>query len=95
MALMVLDYPLPPNEEKIEILRVVVRESMPMDLLDRLICDICAVTEAVMKIENDFDIAAWQAFPSKTSSSKGTNEAGRRPTLATTYMTGGMHRSVC
>lgn len=31
------NYPLPPNEEKTEILRVVVRESMSRDLLDRLI----------------------------------------------------------
>lgn len=39
------NYPLPPNEEKIEILRVVVRESMSFDLLDRLISDICATTQ--------------------------------------------------
>ena len=39
------NYPLPPNEDKIEILRVVVRESMSFDLLDRLITDICATTQ--------------------------------------------------
>jgi glutamate decarboxylase len=94
MRLTVLDYPLPPNEENIEILRVVVRESMPMDLLDRLICDICAVTEALMKMEDDFDIATWQAFPSKASSSKGADATtGRRSTVVD--MKGGVHRSVC
>jgi glutamate decarboxylase len=39
------NYPLPPNEEKTEILRVVVRESMSFDLLDRLITDICQTTQ--------------------------------------------------
>ena len=39
------NYPLPPGEDKTEILRVVVRESMSMDLLDRLIADICLVTQ--------------------------------------------------
>lgn len=39
------NYPLPPTEDNIEILRVVVRESMSFDLLDRLIADICAVTQ--------------------------------------------------
>jgi len=43
------NYPLPPNEEKIEILRVVVRESMSFDLLDRLITDICAVTATLIE----------------------------------------------
>jgi glutamate decarboxylase len=91
-----IDYPLPPDEEGIEILRVVVRESMPMDLLDRLICDICAVTEALTQIEdNNFDLAAWQAFPKKGSSSRGLDAAGRRMTLSTTDMKGGTHRSVC
>ena len=39
------NYPLPPNEDSMEILRVVVRESMSFDLLDRLITDICATTQ--------------------------------------------------
>lgn len=42
------NYALPPNEDKIEILRVVVRESMSADLLDRLIGDILATTETLM-----------------------------------------------
>lgn len=42
------NYPLPPKEEKIEILRVVVRESMSFDLLDRLITDICLTTQGLI-----------------------------------------------
>merc|ERR1711939_1150076 len=53
------NYPLPPNEEKIEILRVVVRESMSMDLLDRLISDIVSVTQDLMGAD-EFDLASLQ-----------------------------------
>ena len=38
------NYSLPPNEDKIEILRVVVTESMSFELLDRLIADIISAT---------------------------------------------------
>jgi glutamate decarboxylase len=41
----ILPDPLPPNEDSIEILRVVVRERMSFDLLDRLITDICQTTQ--------------------------------------------------
>jgi glutamate decarboxylase len=40
-----VDYPLPPNEEKTEILRVVVRESLSLDMIDRLVTDIIQVME--------------------------------------------------
>ncbi|KKY22409.1 putative glutamate decarboxylase [Diplodia seriata] len=69
------NYPLPPNEEKTEILRVVVRESMSLDLLDRLITDICAVTETVMQ-SDEIDLAAWQPFANtieKTHGSRGVS----------------------
>ncbi|KAK0653759.1 Glutamate decarboxylase [Lasiodiplodia hormozganensis] len=71
------NYPLPPNEEKTEILRVVVRESMSLDLLDRLITDICAVTESVMQ-SDAIDLAAWQPFANtieKTHGSRGVSSA--------------------
>ena len=45
------NYPLPPNEDKIEILRVVVRESMSFDLLDRLVTDICQTTQDLIVSE--------------------------------------------
>lgn len=40
-----VDYPLPPNEEKTEILRVVVRESLSLDMIDRLVTDIIQIME--------------------------------------------------
>jgi glutamate decarboxylase len=42
------NYAMPPNQDHIEILRVVVRESMSFDLLDRLITDLCSVTTTLM-----------------------------------------------
>jgi len=89
------NYPLPPNEEKTEILRVVVRESMSMDLLDRLICDICAVTEALMSTDT-VDLAAWQpasASIEKQHSSRGVESKDRH--LSIRPMDDGVHRSVC
>jgi len=89
------NYPLPPNEEKTEILRVVVRESMSMDLLDRLICDICAVTETLMS-SDAVDLTAWQpasASIEKQHSSRGVESKNRH--LAIRPMSDGVHRSVC
>lgn len=45
------DYPLPPTAQDTEILRVVVRESLSADLVDRLISDIVAVTERLANSE--------------------------------------------
>jgi len=93
------NYPLPPNEDKIEILRVVVRESMSFDLLDRLISDICATTQDL--IENDQadlrilskskDNSAEKEHSSSGShpDSKGQGRGGKRP------MSEGVHRTVC
>lgn len=88
------NYPLPPNEEKIEILRVVVRESMSLDLLDRLVRDIVAVTETIMNTDQ-IDLAAWQ--PSNSIEKQHANQGlqhhekkkSKRP------MSEGVHRSVC
>ncbi len=43
------NYPLPPNEEATEILRVVVRYELTDDLLFRLISDILKTTQALIK----------------------------------------------
>ena len=83
------------NESGTEILRVVVRESMAMDLLDRMIADICGVTESLMKIEGTFDIAEWEAFPTKASSSRGTDVLGRRLTAWKFDDGDAIHKSVC
>lgn len=89
------NYPLPPNEEKTEILRVVVRESMSLDLLDRLITDIISVTEQLMK-SDPMDLSAFQ--PGSTSiekqhQSKGLDHAHKHK--AQRPMSKGVHRTVC
>jgi glutamate decarboxylase len=43
------NYDLPPELDKIEILRVVVRENMTEALIDRLVCDIVEITEDLTK----------------------------------------------
>ncbi|KAF2810018.1 glutamate decarboxylase [Mytilinidion resinicola] len=89
------NYPLPPNEDKTEILRVVVRESMSMDLLDRLISDICDVTETLMQTDV-VDLAAWQpasASFEKQHLSRGLESRNRHE--AKQPMSAGVHRSVC
>lgn len=49
------NYKLPRNENKTEILRVVVREHISVELVERLLVDICEVTEALMD-EDKIDI---------------------------------------
>jgi glutamate decarboxylase len=66
---------------------------MSLDLLDRLIADICAVTEALMS-SDAIDLAAWQPFSEsveKKKSKKSSEDAkdGKHP------MHKGIHRAVC
>jgi len=92
------NYPLPPNEDKIEILRVVVRESMSFDLLDRLIADIFATTQQLIESDGadlrilnqskDTSIEKQVASSGKQHG-KGQGKGGRKP------MSEGVHRSVC
>ena len=91
------DYPLPPKEEKTEILRVVVRESMALDLLDRLISDIIAVTETLIECELG-DLSALQ--PTATSiekhhQSQGVDAKHRKNHGSKRPMKEGVHRAVC
>lgn len=92
------NYPLPPNEDKIEILRVVVRESMSFDLLDRLITDICTTTQGLIDSDGqDLSIlnqskdtsAEKEHSSSGQKHEKGQGKGGKEP------MTQGVHRSVC
>ncbi|KAF2098027.1 glutamate decarboxylase [Rhizodiscina lignyota] len=92
------NYPLPPNEEKTEIMRVVVRESMSIDLLDRLVSDILAVTEMMMNTEAEIDLAAWAPFSGsveKTHASPGISSKERLAGKSRNKMENGIHRSVC
>ena len=89
------NYALPPNEDKTEILRVVVRESMSRDLLDRLIADICTVTETMMQ-SDEIDLSTWQPFSNSTEKQHASaghdhknKHKARRP------MHHGVHRTVC
>jgi glutamate decarboxylase len=79
------NYPLPPAEDKIEILRVVVRESMSLDLIDRLVADIMSITENLMAS----DAVNLRAFTSGGSTHQDDKKDG------TSEMEGGVHRSVC
>ena len=91
------NYPLPPNEEKTEILRVVVRESMSLDLLDRLISDIVSVTEGLMNADA-FDLSALQGAASsieKKEMSVGKDAAHRHKHGSRRPMEKGVHRTVC
>jgi len=89
------NYPLPPDEEKTEILRVVVRESMSLDLLDRLISDIISATEQLM--DSDLaELSTWQ--PASKSLEKEHGSLGhdsKNKHKAKRPMKEGVHRSVC
>ncbi|KAI4243460.1 MAG: hypothetical protein L6R40_003462 [Gallowayella cf. fulva] len=89
------NYPLPPTCQGTEILRVVVRESMSLDLLDRLITDIISVTEQLMNTDA-VDLAAFQ--PGATSVEKQHQSRGvdhQHKHLAKRPMKDGVHRTVC
>ena len=91
-----IDYALPPNEDKTEILRVVVRESMTLDLLGRLITDIYQVTETLMNSESAELWGIHATAPNsieKQHGSKGHEHKNRDK--AQRPMSKGIHRSVC
>lgn len=89
------NYPLPPGEEHTQILRVVVRESMSLDLLDRLITDICTVTQDLINSDSlDLSILSISKDTSaeKAHASLGVHKNGKG---GRKHMTGGVHRTVC
>lgn len=93
--LTLLDYPLPPKEDKTEILRVVVRESMSLDLLDRLIADIFSVTQTLAE-SDAADLMAYQ--PGSTTIEKQHGSQGhdkQNAHKAKQPMHKGVHRTVC
>lgn len=86
---------MPPTCEKTEILRVVVRESMSLDLLDRLITDIVATTEQLMNAD-PIDLSAFQPGSNaieKQHQSKGVDHKNKHK--AERPMSKGVHRAVC
>ncbi|TAQ88266.1 hypothetical protein B7494_g3442 [Chlorociboria aeruginascens] len=91
------NYPLPPHEDSTEILRVVVRESMSFDLLDRLITDICQTTQDLIESDNvDLSILSKSSKDNsaeKNHSSHGQTRHGKQHNMA--KMGEGVHRTVC
>ena len=89
------NYPLPPHCEKTEILRVVVRESMSMDLLDRLLTDINSTTEQLMN-SDAIDLGPYQPGAmgvEKQHQSRGNDHLNKHK--AERPMHKGVHRTVC
>ncbi|KAK5635783.1 hypothetical protein RRF57_011495 [Xylaria bambusicola] len=70
------NYALPPHENQIEILRVVVRESMSLDLLDRLISDIVTVTQSLIESQ-DSDLSALKHQERRSRGSQVSSEGFR------------------
>ncbi|KAI1812170.1 glutamate decarboxylase [Poronia punctata] len=104
------NYALPPHENKTEILRVVIRESMSLDLLDRLISDIVSVTENLMvqsSNNNDDDERERSSDGLSTSllllqhrdvGSAGSQQDSKQKTAkgdVIRRLEEGIHRSVC
>ncbi|RYC57217.1 hypothetical protein CHU98_g8990 [Xylaria longipes] len=87
------NYALPPNENQTEILRIVVRESMSLDLLDRLISDLVSVTQTLIE-KRDADASVLQHRDlqhkdEKKDTPQQTSEG------AVKRLEDGIHRSVC
>lgn len=95
------NYALPPSENETEILRVVIRESMSFDLLDRLITDIAQVTETLMG-NDEVDLSILQKQRKgpikledkerKERGVKGVKDEGKK---LGKRMEEGIHRTVC
>ncbi|KAI0395571.1 glutamate decarboxylase [Xylariaceae sp. FL0594] len=90
------NYALPPNENQTEILRVVVRESMSLDLLDRLISDLISVTETLMQ-SGETDLSALQHKDAGSAGSQGDSKDSKKKSHhdMEKRLGKGIHRSVC
>ncbi|KAK4457073.1 glutamate decarboxylase [Cladorrhinum samala] len=95
------NYALPPNEEDTEILRVVVRESMSFDLLERLVTDIVQVTQTLMDHDEvDLSIMNHQkhrraVVQQQVEGSEKKNEHKHKAGKHSKRMSEGIHRTVC
>ncbi|KAI1116661.1 glutamate decarboxylase [Nemania sp. NC0429] len=90
------NYALPPNENKTEILRIVIRESMSLDLLDRLISDLVSVTQMLMD-KKDSDVSILQHRDVGRSGMQADLKDSQRRMLegVVKRLQEGIHRSVC
>ncbi|KAK4178906.1 pyridoxal phosphate-dependent transferase [Triangularia setosa] len=101
------NYALPPDEDKTEILRVVIRESMSFDLLDRLVTDIVQVTEQLID-HDEVDLSIMRKQGGRRRPNRKTGKGKKqdkddqkdesvreRAGEEVKRLAGGIHRSVC
>jgi len=94
------NYALPPNEQETEILRVVVRESMSFDLLERLVTDIVQVTQTIIDHDEiDLSIVHKQTQRRRLVEEKKSHKSHKSHKSKvgedSKRMSEGIHRSVC
>ncbi|EMR65384.1 putative glutamate decarboxylase protein [Eutypa lata UCREL1] len=96
------NYALPPREDQTEILRICVRESMNLGLLDRLISDVVSVTQSL--IDNDKqDLSILKQQQQRPPGQSGpiqqlrdeAREESEEIALESKRLAGGIHRTVC
>jgi glutamate decarboxylase len=97
------NYALPPNEQETDILRIVVRESMSFDLLDRLVQDLIQVTQSLMESGVEDLSFVRKRTGTWTKPQKGgkmfnalkEGDEGKEEGKGKKLMAEGVHRSVC
>lgn len=90
------NYALPPNENDTEILRIVVRESMSLDLLDRLISDMVSVTQMLIdKQDADVSILQHKDVGKRGKQSEMNDSQRRMAEGVVKRLQAGIHRTVC
>ncbi|KAI1487317.1 pyridoxal phosphate-dependent transferase [Biscogniauxia mediterranea] len=95
------NYALPPTEDKTEILRVVVRENMSFDILDRLISDLVSVTQTLIDNDKvDLTILKAQRPVGASGAAENLKKDYRKKTLEALEahvprLAEGIHRTVC
>lgn len=91
------NYALPPTEDDTEILRVVIRESMSFDLLDKLITDLVLVTEHLME-DDQIDLSVLTKLSVLKKLRRPLTEERKKPKEKAPEekrMADGIHSSVC
>lgn len=94
------NYALPPGEDATEILRAVVRVSMSLDLLERLVADVVDVTEGLMRRDQvDLSILQEKGWtprgPRVRGAAEGEEKKEEEGKKKKGRMADGIHRSVC
>ena len=89
------NYALPPGEQDTEILRVVVRNSMSFDLLDKLITDLVLVTEELMKNDTIDTETLKRQHARRKPRVHGEGVKKEVEMFMGKRMVDGIHRSVC